>query len=257
MTGPWSDCPSNACVWSIILVPVSAFYGLLGPTLSETNPILLGVVSVAFFWTMVCLIITGWSDPGIIPRQTIEDALRQARAHGADEQEGEPPSTLTMEGDDGEPTVFRYCPTCHIYKPPRASHCSDCDNCCKEFDHHCPFVGNCVGQRNYGAFCAFLICVVALLVSVLSSFVVGSTAVANSQTTNLVFAIIILVFSILMCAVIGGFSAFHCGLVLTGRTTKEQLKGTGKTRRSRTLCCKRPPSLLNLRDFAAPEIEPV
>lgn len=240
------------------MVPVSVFYGLLGPTLAYTNPILLGVVSVSFFWTLVCLIITGWSDPGIIPRQTLAEALQVAREHGADEAEAEPPATITMEGEDGEKTIHRYCPTCHIYKPPRASHCSDCDNCCKEFDHHCPFVGNCVGQRNYGSFCAFLICVVALLISVMASFAVGSEAIQSSQTVTLVFIVIILVFSIIMCAVIGGFSMFHCGLVAMGRTTKEQLKGTGRGRQSRTLCCNRPPSLLNLRDFVVvSEAEPV
>ena len=71
-----------------------------------------------------------------------------------------------------EPWSFdrrRFCQTCHIIRPPRASHCRDCDNCvlrrpsqshqsrvCIEksvwqstvrFDHHCPFVNNCIDQR--------------------------------------------------------------------------------------------------------------
>eukprot|EP01016_Furgasonia_blochmanni_P029714 TRINITY_DN3113_c0_g1_i3.p1 TRINITY_DN3113_c0_g1~~TRINITY_DN3113_c0_g1_i3.p1 ORF type:complete len:410 (-),score=47.64 TRINITY_DN3113_c0_g1_i3:382-1482(-) len=51
----------------------------------------------------------------------------------------------------------RYCTTCKIMRPPRASHCDYCDNCVMNFDHHCYFVGNCVGRRNHKYFFGFLL----------------------------------------------------------------------------------------------------
>ncbi|KAJ8768158.1 hypothetical protein K2173_021098 [Erythroxylum novogranatense] len=49
------------------------------------------------------------------------------------------------------------CATCKIVRPLRAKHCSTCDRCVEQFDHHCPWVSNCIGKKNKWDFFMFLI----------------------------------------------------------------------------------------------------
>ena len=57
--------------------------------------------------------------------------------------------TVRFLADESE---RRWCSTCHIWRPPRASHCGICNRCFERWDHHCPWVGNCVGLGNQRAY---------------------------------------------------------------------------------------------------------
>eukprot|EP01064_Diplonema_japonicum_P009370 TRINITY_DN16858_c0_g1_i1.p1 TRINITY_DN16858_c0_g1~~TRINITY_DN16858_c0_g1_i1.p1 ORF type:complete len:367 (+),score=37.76 TRINITY_DN16858_c0_g1_i1:57-1103(+) len=41
------------------------------------------------------------------------------------------------------------CVPCEAYKPFRAHHCRKCNVCVLRYDHHCPWVGQCIGFRNH------------------------------------------------------------------------------------------------------------
>jgi hypothetical protein len=48
------------------------------------------------------------------------------------------------------------CETCLALRPPRARHCAVCGRCVAGWDHHCAWVGACVGARNRGRFVLLL-----------------------------------------------------------------------------------------------------
>lgn len=49
------------------------------------------------------------------------------------------------------------CVICHSWKPPRAHHCRRCNRCVYRMDHHCIWIGNCVGYNNQKDFILFLV----------------------------------------------------------------------------------------------------
>lgn len=114
---------------------------------------------------MSSLFRTAFMDPGILPRaQRYEAAYYEAEAALAEQamqntniSSGYRNVRTKELSIGGQPVKLKWCLTCKMFRPPRVSHCSVCDNCVERFDHHCPWVGNCVGGRNYRYFYYFIL----------------------------------------------------------------------------------------------------
>lgn len=50
------------------------------------------------------------------------------------------------------PGVPNKCDTCKQLRPERAHHCGVCRVCVLRMDHHCPWIGNCIGWGNHKFF---------------------------------------------------------------------------------------------------------
>ena len=59
------------------------------------------------------------------------------------------------------------CLTCLSLKTQKAYHCEECDVCIEEFDHHCIWVGKCVGKRNLVNFYIFVVSIPVFFIYVM------------------------------------------------------------------------------------------
>ena len=63
---------------------------------------------------------------------------------------------MSLESGSGS-VASSACYTCSIERPLRSRHCRNCRRCVRAFDHHCPFVGNCIGAGNYRWFLLYIV----------------------------------------------------------------------------------------------------
>jgi len=125
------------------------YVGLLIILIKVRNdiPMTYQIVITTFFYIieLVNMILCCCTDPGILPRQGRDFYYTTNR-------------NSQRKLINGHYMKLNYCYSCCLYKPPRTSHCSLCDNCVERFDHHCLWLGTCVGKRNYKYFYCIISC---------------------------------------------------------------------------------------------------
>ncbi|KAI9247351.1 ankyrin repeat-containing domain protein [Sporodiniella umbellata] len=117
--------------WVFILLP-STSYLLL------THLLFL----ITFFTAMFSFFKAIGSDPGFIKKEVSREQQRMA---------------VEELANDNRLDVRHFCLTCLIKKPLRSKHCKICNRCVAKFDHHCPWIFNCIGAKNHAAFLMYLV----------------------------------------------------------------------------------------------------
>ncbi|XP_068609096.1 palmitoyltransferase ZDHHC8B [Brachionichthys hirsutus] len=215
---PASSAFIPVCTAACLLMGSSSlFFVFTCPWLAVTIcPAVPPCCAVLFLFVLANFTMATFMDAGVLPvASEDEDKDDEFRA----------PLYKNMEVK-GVQVRMKWCATCHFYRPPRCSHCSICDHCVEDFDHHCPWVNNCIGRRNYRYFFLFLLSLAAHMIAV---FAFGLLYVLHHaedlrQLQCTVTLVVISVSGLFLIPVLG-LTGFHLFLVSRGRTTNEQVTG--------------------------------
>ena len=179
------------------------------------------IIISGFFYIIeiITMILGGCTDPGILPRQSNDFYYGTNRP-------------LHRYVVNGHKIILTYCYSCSMFRPPRTSHCSVCDNCVERFDHHCLWLGTCIGKRNY----KYFFCLITTLFfsdlfqigSGIYYIVIQSKKLKNKEKNSMLLVIAyssIVLYNILFIACfLGKLLAIHVYLVFKNLTFYELVK---------------------------------
>lgn len=223
-----------------LTVPMVTFSLFMWPLYYKHVSIDKSIALLGLFWALglyliVWAVICASTDPGIYPRKNILIGKEEEDDNEQIENQCKiSPLFQTVyihsRGEEKE-VRLKYCHTCQIYRPLDVSHCKRCDNCVEKFDHHCVFLGQCIGRRNHGSFYHFLTCTVAALILGIIMCLVQIVLVV-SYNRGAIFSIlqqsiipcIMLIYSTGALLFVGILCIFHTYLIITNQTTHQVSK---------------------------------
>jgi palmitoyltransferase ZDHHC9/14/18 len=175
------------------------------------------IVSVSTF------ILSVFTEPGILP--PLLDLRQVSGSRGNILSLIEKPAQNETRDCSPHPSS---CTTCHAPRFPGTSHCSECRVCVRLMDHHCPWLSNCIGQRNYRHFVIFLLAYTILAFNSCINAAwhlikVGMDGFREAINVAPLSAILFLV-NLVFFLSIGGLSCYHVYLISVNLTTRDCLK---------------------------------
>nr|XP_054769338.1 palmitoyltransferase ZDHHC12-A-like [Lytechinus pictus] len=155
----------------------------------------------------------GWSQVD----SSDEEAAEESEGDGDDERQ------KMVRDKKAKDKSQRKCSYCNIKQPARTKHCEDCGRCVRRFDHHCPWLENCVGERNHRFFWLFLLCQAAIIIWAIRITWGGfywHPTIQDWLRANALYLICMLVLSLGAAAVIS-LLCCHTFMLFTNQTTWE------------------------------------
>lgn len=238
-------------------------------------PVLTGAILLTLL-DFVFLFLTSGRDPGIIPRNSEPPEFDEGSNFNTPSMEwvaAKASSTMKIPRVkdvmvNGHSVKVKFCDTCLLYRPPRASHCSVCNNCVMKFDHHCPWVGQCIGLRNYANFMMFIststvLCTYVFVFSWINILLERRRSIWRVMSHD-VLSLVLIIYCFVIIWFVGGLTVFHFYLICTNQTTYENFRYRYDKKKNpytdgiaenmkEVFCSKIPPSMINFRAWASEE----
>ena len=123
---------TNLVVFAVLLLSVILIEVFITFPFLQTWQVVVNVVST--FICLICLSLSVFLDPGYIQNDNL-DFLHLLEV---------------VE-------CTQLCADCLTVRTSRSKHCSVCNRCIERFDHHCPWINNCVGVNNHRYFYIFVL----------------------------------------------------------------------------------------------------